>query len=104
MADAVEHHLARSLGISPLAVGLTVVAFGTSSPELAVSVGAALSGSGTLAFGNIVGSNLANIGLVIGLAALIRPLPIDTVVIRRELPMMLLAVAAATVMALAWRN
>jgi cation:H+ antiporter len=91
--------LARSMGISPLAVGLTVVAFGTSSPELAVSVGAALSDSGTMAFGNIVGSNLANIGLVVGLAAIMRPIPIDSVVIRRELPMMLLAVAAGWVMA-----
>ena len=91
--------LARSLGVSPLAVGLTVVAFGTSAPELAVSVGAALNGSGTLAFGNIYGSNLANIGLIIGLAALLHPLPIDTAVIRRELPMMLLAIAAASAMA-----
>ncbi|MFT5441226.1 MAG: cation:H+ antiporter [Myxococcota bacterium] len=91
--------LAKSLGISPLAVGLTVVAFGTSAPELAVSIGAALNGSSTLAFGNIFGSNLANIGLIIGLSALIRPLPIDGAVTRRELPMMILAVAAATIMA-----
>ncbi len=92
--------LARALGVSPLAVGLTVVAFGTSAPELAVSIGAALSGSGNLAFGNIFGSNLANIGLIIGLAALIRPLPIDSMITRRELPMMLLAVVAATVLAI----
>jgi cation:H+ antiporter len=91
--------LARAVGISPLVVGLTVVAFGTSAPELAVSVEAALTGSGTLAFGNIFGSNMANIGLVIGLAALLHPLPIDHVIIRRELPMMLLALAAAMVMA-----
>ncbi len=91
--------LARSLGVSPLAVGLTVVAFGTSTPELAVSIGAALEGSGTLAFGNIFGSNLANIGLIIGLSAMLCPLPIDGIVTRRELPMMLLATAAAAVMA-----
>ena len=91
--------LARSVGISPLIVGLTVVAFGTSAPELAVSVQAALTDSGTLAFGNIFGSNMANIGLIIGLAAVLHPLPIDHVVIRRELPMMLLALAAAMVMA-----
>ncbi len=91
--------LARNMGISPLAVGLTVVAFGTSAPELAVSVGAAIRGSSELAFGNIYGSNLANIGLIIGLSAVIRPLPIDGVVTRRELPMMLLAVVSATVMA-----
>ena len=91
--------LARGMGISPLVVGLTVVAFGTSAPELAVSVQAALTDSGTLAFGNIFGSNMANIGLIIGLAAVLHPLPIDHVVIRRELPMMLLALAAAMVMA-----
>jgi cation:H+ antiporter len=91
--------LARSAGISPLIVGLTVVAFGTSAPELAVSVQAAFTDSGTLAFGNIFGSNMANIGLIIGMAALLHPLPIDHVVIRRELPMMLLALAAAMVMA-----
>ncbi len=91
--------LARGAGISPLIIGLTVVAFGTSAPELAVSIQAALTDSGTLAFGNIFGSNMANIGLIIGLAAVLHPLPIDHVVIRREMPMMLLALAAAMVMA-----
>ena len=91
--------LARGVGISPLVVGLTVVAFGTSAPELAVCVQAALTDSSTLAFGNIFGSDMANIGLIIGLSAVLHPLPIDHVVIRRELPMMLLAIAAATVMA-----
>ena len=90
--------LARGVGISPLVVGLTVVAFGTSAPELAVSIEAVLTDSGTLAFGNIFGSNMANIGLVIGLSAVLHPLPIDHLVIRRELPMMLLALAAAIVM------
>ena len=91
--------LARALGISPLAVGLTVVAFGTSAPEMAVNVRAALRDSGGLSFGNIVGSNLANIGLIFGLAALFRPIPIQDVVVRREIPMMLLATAAAMGMA-----
>ncbi len=91
--------LARAAGISPIIVGLTVVAFGTSTPELAVAVQAALTDSGTLAFGNIFGSNMANIGLIIGLAAVLHPLPIDHVLIRRELPMMLLALAAAMAMA-----
>ncbi len=91
--------LARAAGISPLIVGLTVVAFGTSAPELAVAVQAAFTDSGTLAFGNIFGSNMANIGLIIGLSALLHPLPIDHLVIRRELPMMLLALAAAMAMA-----
>ncbi len=91
--------LARGLGISPLAIGLTVVAFGTSAPELAVNVGAALSETGALSFGNIFGSNMANIGLIVGRVATLNPLPIDSIVIRRELPMMLLATAAAAVLA-----
>jgi len=91
--------LAASLGVSPLAVGLTVVAFGTSAPELAVNVLAAVRDSGGLSFGNIVGSNLANIGLIFGLAAVLRPIPIQDVVVRREIPMMLLATAAAMGMA-----
>jgi cation:H+ antiporter len=92
--------LARRLGISPLVVGLTVVAFGTSAPELAVNVIAALRGSGALSFGNVIGSNLANIGLIVGVAALLRPLDVQAIVVRRELPMMLLATAAAFVFAL----
>jgi len=87
--------LAASSGVSPLAVGLTVVAFGTSAPELAVNVLAALRDSGGLSFGNVVGSNLANIGLIFGIGALFRPIPIQDVVVRREIPMMLLATAAA---------
>jgi cation:H+ antiporter len=92
--------VARQLGISPLAVGLTVVALGTSAPELAVNVTAALRGSGSLSFGNVIGSNLANIGLIVGVAALVRPLDVQAVVVRRELPMMLLATAFAFVFAL----
>jgi len=92
--------LARTFGVSPLAVGLTVVAFGTSAPEMAVNVLAALRDSGGLSFGNIVGSNLANIGLIFGLAAIFRPIPMQDVVVRREIPMMLLATAAAAAMAL----
>ncbi|MFP6638805.1 MAG: calcium/sodium antiporter [Myxococcota bacterium] len=91
--------MARSLGISNLAVGMTVVAFGTSAPELAVNIGAALGDTGGLAFGNIFGSTMANIGLVVGLVAIIQPIPIKSVLIRRELPMMLLALTAASVMA-----
>lgn len=90
--------LARSLGVPPLAVGLTVVAFGTSAPELAVSVNAAISGAAPIAFGNIFGSNMANVGLILGVSALMRPLPIDYIIVRRELPMMLLSLAAAGVM------
>ena len=92
--------VARRLGISPLVMGLTVVALGTSAPELAVNVTAALRGSGSLSFGNVIGSNLANIGLIVGLAALVRPLDVQAVVVRRELPMMLLATGFALVFAL----
>jgi cation:H+ antiporter len=91
--------LATKLGISPLAIGLTVVAFGTSAPELAVNITAAIADRPGLSFGNIVGSNLANIGLVVGCCGLVRALPIDSVVVRREIPMMLLATVATIVMA-----
>jgi cation:H+ antiporter len=89
--------LARSLGVSPLVVGLTVVAFGTSAPELAVNVAAALNGQAGISFGNIMGSSIANIGLIVGAAALVRPLQIHQNVIVREIPMMLLASAATLV-------
>lgn len=90
--------LARQLGVSPLVVGLTVVAFGTSAPELAVNVTAALRGNGEVAFGNLIGSNLANVGLILAGSALVRRLSIHSVVVSRELPMMLLASAVALVM------
>lgn len=81
--------LALRLGVSPLIVGLTVVALGTSSPELAVSVDAAIAGNSGIALGNIVGSNIANIGLILGLAAFIQPIRISVQVIRREIPLMI---------------
>ena len=90
--------LARRLGVSTLVIGLTVVAFGTSAPELAVNVIAALQNQGAISFGNIFGSNMANIGLIIGCTAILRPIVIKDVVIRRELPMMLLATAGAMAM------
>lgn len=92
--------LAARFGVSPLIVGLTVVAFGTSAPELSVNVSAALRGSGELSFGNIVGSNVANIALVIGLTALVRPVGMPLGVITREIPMMTLASLVALAMAL----
>ncbi|RMH64590.1 MAG: sodium:calcium antiporter, partial [Bacteroidetes bacterium] len=70
--------LALRLGLSPLVVGLTVVAFGTSSPELVVSLKAALDGTSGLALGNVVGSNVANIALILGTSALIRPVAIQS--------------------------
>jgi cation:H+ antiporter len=91
--------LARALGVSTLAIGLTVVAFGTSAPELAVNIGAALREAGSLSFGNVFGSNMANIGIIIGLVAVLQPIPIQNILIRRELPMLLLATTAALVMA-----
>ena len=67
--------LARQLGVSSLVVGLTVVAFGTSAPELAVNLTAAIRGDGAIAFGNLIGSNLANVGLILAGAALILRAP-----------------------------
>lgn len=81
--------LARSLGISPLVVGLTVVSIGTSAPELLVSLSAALSGSSDMAIGNIVGSNIANIGLILGVSGLIYPISVHVNLLRREIPIML---------------
>jgi cation:H+ antiporter len=90
--------LARTLGISPLIVGLTVVAFGTSMPEFAVNVTATFTGNTSLSFGNIVGSNLANIGLVVGITALLRPISLESSIVTREIPMMLLATSVVWVM------
>ena len=82
-------HLARAVGISPLVVGLTVVAFGTSSPELAIATSASLSGNGALAVGNVVGSNIANVLLILGLAAVIAPLLVTKQLIRIDVPFMI---------------
>jgi cation:H+ antiporter len=82
-------NLAIKIGITPLVVGLTVVAFGTSTPELVVSLKAALIGNSSISLGNVVGSNIANIALILGLAALIRPLDVHAKVIMREIPIMI---------------
>lgn len=92
--------LAVSWGISPLIVGLTVVAFGTSAPEMAVSVGASLAGSADLAIGNVVGSNIANVMLILGLSALIAPLLVHEQIIRQEIPIMIGASLVVVAMAL----
>lgn len=81
--------LARSLGISPVVIGLTVVAFGTSSPELMVSLGATLGGSPDLAVGNVIGSNIYNILLVLGVATLIRPLVVQQQLVRFDVPIVI---------------
>jgi cation:H+ antiporter len=82
-------HLAAMAGISPLVIGLTVVAIGTSAPELAVSLRAALGGQTALTLGNVVGSNIANVLLILGLAALAAPLLVAPRVLRREVPTMI---------------
>ena len=87
---------ARNLGIAPLLIGLTVVAFATSAPEILVSIVAALQGQPGLAFGNAIGSNIVNIGLVLGVTAMIRPIPLESATLRREMPA-LLAVSLLTV-------
>jgi cation:H+ antiporter len=92
--------LAVSWGISPLVVGLTVVAFGTSAPEMAVSVSAALSGTTDLAIGNVVGSNIANVLLILGISALVAPLLVDEQIIRQEIPIMIGASLVVVAMAL----
>ncbi|HSP81865.1 MAG TPA: calcium/sodium antiporter [Myxococcaceae bacterium] len=81
--------LAATIGISPLVVGLTVVAFGTSAPELAVSLQSAASGQADLAFGNVVGSNICNVLLILGLSAAVAPLVVHQQLIRVEVPLMI---------------
>lgn len=82
--------IARRLCVSDLVVGMTVVAFGTSAPELFVSLLATLRGSADIAIGNIVGSNIANILLILGISALVRPFPVSRGMVRREMPFGLL--------------
>ena len=82
--------LARNLGISPLLIGLTIVGFGTSAPEILVSAMAAYEGNPGLAVGNAVGSNIANIGLILGTSALVAPLVVQSDILRREIPLLLL--------------
>jgi len=81
--------LALRLGISPLVIGLTIVAFGTSAPELAVSVEAATSGSSSISIGNVIGSNIANIALILGLAAMIEPMRVHTSLLTMQIPIMI---------------
>lgn len=92
--------LAAAAGVSPLAIGLTVVAFGTSAPELVVSLRSVLAGANDIALGNVVGSNIANVALILGLAALIRPVEVHAKVIRIDLPL-LVFVSGALLLVLA---
>lgn len=94
--------LAAQFGIPPLIIGLTVVAFGTSAPETAVSVQAALNDSGDIAIGNVVGSNIANVLFILGLTALIAPLIVSRQLIRLDVPIMI--AASLVTYALAWNG
>jgi len=81
--------LARSLGVTPIVIGLTVVAFGTSAPELVVSLVSSIKGKSMIAVGNVVGSNICNIALVLGMAAVFQPITSHQSVIKRDIPIML---------------
>jgi cation:H+ antiporter len=81
--------LARSLGVTPIVIGLTVVAFGTSAPELVVSLISSIQAKSMIAVGNVVGSNICNIALVLGLSAVLNPIKSDPSVVRRDIPIML---------------
>jgi cation:H+ antiporter len=83
--------LARSWGVSALLVGLTVVAYGTSAPEVVVGIQAAIAGHPDIALGNVLGSNIANLGLILGATALVRPTPVQGSLARREVPMLVLS-------------
>lgn len=90
--------LALKANISPLVIGLTIVAFGTSAPELAVSLGATLRGQGDIAIGNIVGSNIFNIGVILGVSATICPLQVKKQLLRIDIPIMLAATILFTIL------
>lgn len=92
--------VATRLGISPMIIGLTIVGFGTSAPELVVNIIGTLEGQSALAFGNVIGSNISNLGLVLGAAVVIRTIDIHSSLVRREVPLLLLVTTIITVMAL----
>jgi cation:H+ antiporter len=91
--------LARAFQVAPVVIGLTIVAFGTSAPELVVNCTAAYAGQPELAFGNVIGSCTINLGWVLAITALVRPIKVEPSIISREIPMMLLATAAFAVLA-----
>ena len=90
--------LAFKAKISPLVVGLTIVAFGTSAPELVVSLNATLKGEGDIAIGNIIGSNIFNIGIILGVSATICPLQVKKQLLRIDIPVMLAATVLLTIL------
>ncbi len=91
-------NLAKRMGVSDLIIGMTVVSFGTSAPELVVSVMAAYSGSGEIALGNVIGSNIANIGLILGITAIIQPMRIRHNTIWKDIPFSLIGVVVVIFM------
>jgi cation:H+ antiporter len=93
--------IAQAMGVRPLVIGLTVVAYGTSAPELVVSVVAALEGKSAIALGNVIGSNVANLGLILGLSALISPPRVDRHLVLREIPVLL---ASALLLPIVFRD
>lgn len=88
--------VALTLGISPLLIGLTIVSFGTSAPEILIAIMSATGGSPEIAIGNAIGSNIANIALILGAAALFMPMPVASTVLRREIPLLLGVVLFST--------
>ena len=88
--------IARRLGISPLLIGLTIVSFGTSAPEILIAIMSAGSGSSDIAIGNAIGSNIANIALILGAASLFVPIPVASEVLRREIPLLFAVVLFST--------
>jgi cation:H+ antiporter len=91
--------MARNLGVSPLIIGLTIVALGTSAPELLVSAVAAYRGNPELAVGNAIGSNIANIGLILGITALVYPLRVESETLKREYPLLMFVMVASFILA-----
>lgn len=87
--------LAKNLGVAPLIIGMTILAMGSSAPEMMVSATAALAGKTDTAVGNVLGSNIANIALILGLTAILKPLSISSGIIRRELPLMMVVTLIA---------
>ncbi|MFV8820134.1 calcium/sodium antiporter [Haliea sp. E17] len=92
--------IAENMGMSPIVIGLTIVSLGTSAPEVLVSLTAALSGAGSLAIGNAIGSNIANIGLVLGITLLVAPLMVHPDSVRKEMPTLLLVTVGTGILLL----
>ncbi len=90
--------IARNLGIPPLIIGLTIVGFGTSAPEILISIIAAMEGNPGLAIGNAIGSNIANIGLILGVTAIISPITVHSDTLKREMPILLITAVACYIL------